>query len=799
MDYLLPFGEAKTRRVPLFSTTAYDRLDFSSYPARHGWSEVELDAPTSHGRSIEEFNGLLQTWLFFGVLYEFFGESLQDSDFKCAHQKYLDTSYLRKYTADLLNRKASFDTAATVAYEDRIIQCLATANSQMRRVAFQEPQVADPRVSLSIDILCTFLRQRSGLSGQHFAGGFAHTREVRTSMFKAGWCPGAIKRLNATLDPASFFLCSRFKPPATEKGKSHAKCNGRECLVLKLDESKYLTAHCCSSGDCEELVADEVELFESLKAGQIPLITYAAMPDSEEKSMRLFRCRPGMKYVAISHVWSDKLGNPLRNGLPRCQLERLQCLVNALYEPEEQPIPFWIDTISCPTKPDEATNLAIVLMRSTYADADIVLLLDSFIQSGSCSRTSDVELALRILSSGWIRRLWTLQEGVLAKQLLVQFSEQAVDYDALNERLKSGPRHSEYTLICNSLDEIRNAWHRDDLVSSGLFLDFASSAMRYRATSVDTDEALCLATLAQVNMDQILEVEPKQRMKKFWELLPIPAKIVFRTGDTIDEDGWRWAPSSLLSTQKMRATDAANTDMAVLFGYADEPFPIYLEDFEPTTFDPFQDRTPLAHRSSSGLNLQCRAMLLGPWEARLAQGLFVRDQDRKYYFVGCHVEQSERERDPPSESGVELALLIEKGVDELVSDMGKSIDSTTALVVSIQKSENDVIFINIESVGFISPYLATTQEEQKCIDLIEYLEGVQRSEMPEASGGREQQEVDPSSDALSGHGKTAERMLIDGSFVQVGEYGGRTMIVKDGQHFFYDASLTPATQKWCVR
>jgi hypothetical protein len=51
-------------------------------------------------------------------------------------------------------------------------------------------------------------------------------------MLKAGWCPSAIKRLNATLDPASFFLCSRFKPPATEEGKMHLDCKVRQFLVL---------------------------------------------------------------------------------------------------------------------------------------------------------------------------------------------------------------------------------------------------------------------------------------------------------------------------------------------------------------------------------------------------------------------------------------------------------------------------------------------------------------------------------------------------------------------------------------
>jgi hypothetical protein len=158
MDHLLPFGEAKTRRVPLFSTTVYDRLDFSTYPERQGWSVVELSDPTNHGRSFEEFNGLLQSWLLFGVLYEFFEESLQDSDFMCIHQKYLNTARLRQYAADLLNRNASFDATAAAAYEERIIQCFATVNSQMRQVAFQNPQVADPRVTLSISFLCDFLR-----------------------------------------------------------------------------------------------------------------------------------------------------------------------------------------------------------------------------------------------------------------------------------------------------------------------------------------------------------------------------------------------------------------------------------------------------------------------------------------------------------------------------------------------------------------------------------------------------------------------------------------------------------------
>lgn len=37
-----------------------------------------------------------------------------------------------------------------------------------------------------------------------------------------------------------------------------------------------------------------------------------------------------VRYVAISHIWADGLGNPKENAMPRCQLMLLQAGVNAL-------------------------------------------------------------------------------------------------------------------------------------------------------------------------------------------------------------------------------------------------------------------------------------------------------------------------------------------------------------------------------------------------------------------------------------------------------------------------------------
>jgi hypothetical protein len=154
---------------------------------------------------------------------------------------------------------------------------------------------------------------------------------------------------------------------------------------------------------------------------------------------------------------------------------------------------------------------------------------------------------------------------------------------------------------------------------------------------------------------------------------------------------------------------------------------------------------------------------------------------------------------------VELALIFEKEVDELVSDMGKSIDSTTALVVCARKTENDTIYANIESVGFISPYIDTTEEEQEAIGIIESCEAIlksrlamQEASIDERAADRDQEEAGPSSAALPASANTPQTIVMEGPLLQVTKSEDRNMVVKGGQNFFYEGCLTSATQMWCT-
>ncbi len=87
-----------------------------------------------------------------------------------------------------------------------------------------------------------------------------------------------------------------------------------------------------------------------------------------------FGSDPGLDwgpYVAISHVWSDGLGNPNHNSLPFCQIKRLQELVQ---ESTGKPLPFWIDTICVPLE-ERLRGKAIANMAKVYRSAAAVLVL----------------------------------------------------------------------------------------------------------------------------------------------------------------------------------------------------------------------------------------------------------------------------------------------------------------------------------------------------------------------------------------------------------------------------------------
>jgi hypothetical protein len=73
-------------------------------------------------------------------------------------------------------------------------------------------------------------------------------------------------------------------------------------------------------------------------------------------------------------------------------------------------------------------KLAITGLKKTFAEADSILILDAELQKVSI-KCSLMEPCTRVLCSGWMKRLWTLEEGVAGRErLYIQFLEGSVPF-----------------------------------------------------------------------------------------------------------------------------------------------------------------------------------------------------------------------------------------------------------------------------------------------------------------------------------------------------------------------------------
>jgi hypothetical protein len=278
------------------------------------------------------------------------------------------------------------------------------------------------------------------------------------------------------------------------------------------------------------------------------------------------------KLILNNTSWSDGLGNPHENSLPRCQLFRLQKLVNALYPDEVRPVRFWMDTLCVPVGEEhrDLRKRSIRLMREIYQSASSVLVLDSGIQQLSLS-TTVAERAMRIYLSNWTYRLWTFQEGMLAKKLYFQLSDHAQLKDDFTDQcwedmeenkakgvFISFPSDAQsaalghYTIMKDLVDQ--------QLVGSSSLFPALTHAIQHRATTKRSDETICAATILRLDTEPLLEKKADgkededevadQRMEIFLEQIGgFPQGIIFHRHRRLQRSGFRWAPGSLMGAR----------------------------------------------------------------------------------------------------------------------------------------------------------------------------------------------------------------------------------------------------------
>jgi len=200
-----------------------------------------------------------------------------------------------------------------------------------------------------------------------------------------------------------------------------------------------------------------------------------------------------------------------------------------------------------------------------------VLILDRELEIVESTTATFFELAVRILCSGWVKRLWTLQEATLASEgrgvdkLFFQMRDGPFLYQKYDRDRKAAKR------LDDSTTEIQ-AEERVLLVENGIMLLLGEnipsvramrsmrkgwspfyviySAIKRRATSKAEDIPVCIASLLGKDLSAIVSVSGvEQRMANFYLVMRnVPMGILWYKGEQVTRLSirpFRWAPMSI--------------------------------------------------------------------------------------------------------------------------------------------------------------------------------------------------------------------------------------------------------------
>ena len=192
-------------------------------------------------------------------------------------------------------------------------------------------------------------------------------------------------------------------------------------------------------------------------------------------------------------------------------------------------------------------------MRHIYQCATKVLVFDASLMQVSARRPAK-ELVLSFTSCGWMRRLWTLQEGMISQNCCLQFRDGSRTTTELHEML-ANEMHAHDSMGWNAAllaCMVRFfPFVRPGIPSEHWNLAMVTHLVDRRITSVRGDEPVILANILGLDVREILsekEDDTDYRMVAFYRTMcSIPLNIMTAGPPWMAQCGWRWAPPSLLS------------------------------------------------------------------------------------------------------------------------------------------------------------------------------------------------------------------------------------------------------------
>ena len=410
------------------------------------------------------------------------------------------------------------------------------------------------------------------------------------------WCPNRLNRMNHQLDSTCLYLFAIMDHDTAINRQGYGEFSQTYYKKNDLSIGEYKTKHSarCHSDECGliSVAGEDLDTIyqESSKSTTVPILKCTADGGVQVQKSG------SHEYYAISHVWSEGLGNKDANAIYRCQLRDIMEQVRQTRQSQhytdqapnslahaQDPVYIWLDTLCVPPSNNvrgasamSSKKLAIQRMDWIFAAATSVVIREASLQNEGVDffNISRLQQAMYLYNMTWLTRCWTLAEAVAAWELHLSIKGRSLNLHELIESVKSAEddalQHeaapSERADVEQGLSPIRNL--RKCILDSTIAcllnpfeafgngkagrmdLSWTWNALLDRSTTKSEDIPGILAVANALSPKEINVHAAGDRIKavlnSFKEL---PTGFLFNVGPKFDNEGDnprnRWVPAEL--------------------------------------------------------------------------------------------------------------------------------------------------------------------------------------------------------------------------------------------------------------
>ncbi|KAL2270484.1 hypothetical protein VTJ83DRAFT_2668 [Remersonia thermophila] len=486
MDFLPhPVAGVEALDIPFVADTPFVfGTDFWDFPKLHGYGHQWASLPAPRLAS------LAQSWLYFAAISEFLGRPIDYRHFQVGQSvsakpllpllnDWLASLGLASPGDDPQDARAKDEHLRSLLREHyRFLDAVVQLASDFDAVS-QSHVKPLPTIILSVKVLCVTLRgvlwhlahgdvdealrpwpspaarlRREIVPARDLRGrqSLSPSGQLLLDVLRLrGWCPFWARKVLTSYGYAlAYYFTRLFR--TYPRGPSHRRCSDTECVAGNADIFSYVPRHASRGCLCQPKAAPMDQIRAVLEDGGVPLIR---LHGSAKAPLRIevVRMTARTRFVVVSHVWSDGIGNAHTTALPECQLRRLRAHLGELkplrrlgdqdadlnilssldtsFQPAaaRRPRYLWIDALCMPPVGASAflRLRAINKLPAIYQAADRILVLDRTLERTSVAESDSLEQFARFAVSPWMGRCWTFHEAALASACEVQCADGTFD------------------------------------------------------------------------------------------------------------------------------------------------------------------------------------------------------------------------------------------------------------------------------------------------------------------------------------------------------------------------------------